>query len=165
MFDGYEAGLVILADGRIQYREGSAVYEGEELLGGWAKVYRKDRTRPSFEEVTLGEYIQTKTDKNGNVVPNSMWASKPGTMIRKVALTHALREAFPAALGGLYTEEEMDVDVEGSFREMPETPAEPAQLPRHRSARAKPIQPAAEDDPFAQPAMQRETVPAGGEPA
>lgn len=163
-FDGYEAGLVILANGQIEYREGSAVYEGEQLLGGWAKVYRKDRTRPSFEEVTLGEYIQTKTDKNGNVVPNSMWASKPGTMIRKVALTHALREAFPSALGALYSEEEVNVDVEGSFREIPDEPAAPAQLGRGRRTRkALDAGPAAMDDPFAQPAVQPEPVPAGGE--
>ena len=166
MFDGYEAGLVILANGQIEYREGSAVYDGEELLGGWAKVYRKDRTRPSFEEVNLNEYIQTKTDKNGNVVPNSMWASKPGTMIRKVALTHALREAFPSALGALYTEEEMNVDVEGSFREIHDEPEAPAQLGRGRRARkALDAAPAAMDDPFAQPAMQPEPVPAGGEQA
>ncbi len=166
MFDGYEAGLVILANGQIEYREGSAVYDGEELLGGWAKVYRKDRTRPSFEEVNLNEYIQTKTDKNGNVVPNSMWASKPGTMIRKVALTHALREAFPSALGALYTEEEMNVDVEGSFREIHDEPEAPAQLGRGRRARkALDAAPAAMDDPFAQPAMQPEQVPAGGEQA
>lgn len=162
-FDGYEAGLVVLVNGKIEYREGSAVYEGEELLGGWAKVYRKDRTRPSFEEVNLNEYIQTKSDGS----PNSMWASKPGTMIRKVALTHALREAFPSALGALYTEEEVNVDVEGSFRELPnEEPSAPARLGRSRRApKALPAEPIAADDPFAQPVAEPETVPAGGEQA
>lgn len=162
-FDGYEAGLVVLANGQVEYREGSAVYDGEELLGGWAKVYRKDRTRPSFEEVNLNEYIQTKADGT----PNSMWASKPGTMIRKVALTHALREAFPSALGALYTEEEVNVDVEGSFREIPdEAPATPARLGRSRRApKSLPAEPIAADDPFAQPVAEPETVPAGGEQA
>ncbi len=162
-FDGYEAGLVVLANGQVEYREGSAVYDGEELLGGWAKVYRKDRTRPSFEEVNLNEYIQTKADGT----PNSMWASKPGTMIRKVALTHALREAFPSALGALYTEEEVNVDVEGSFREIPdEAPDTPARLGRSRRApKSLPAEPIAADDPFAQPVAEPETVPAGGEQA
>lgn len=162
-FDGYEAGLVVLVDGKIEYREGSAVYDGEELLGGWAKVYRKDRTRPSFEEVNLNEYVQTKADGT----PNSMWASKPGTMIRKVALTHALREAFPSALGALYTEEEVNVDVEGSFREIPdEAPATPARLGRSRRApKSLPAEPIAADDPFVQPVAEPETVPAGGEQA
>lgn len=166
-FDGYEAGLVVLVNGKIEYREGSAVYEGEELLGGWAKVYRKDRTRPSFDEVNLNEYIQTKTDKNGNVVPNSMWASKPGTMIRKVALVHALREAFPSALGAIYSEEEVNVDVEGSFRELPnEEPSAPARLGRSRRApKSLPSEPIAADDPFAQPVTEPETVPVGGEQA
>lgn len=162
-FDGYEAGLVVLVDGKIEYREGSAVYDGEELLGGWAKVYRKDRTRPSFEEVNLNEYIQTKADGT----PNSMWASKPGTMIRKVAMTHALREAFPSALGALYTEEEVNVDVEGSFREIPdEAPATPARLGRSRRIpKSLPAEPIAADDPFAQPVAEPEPVPAGGEQA
>ncbi len=84
-----------------------------------------------------------------------MWASKPATMIRKVAMTHALREAFPSSLGGLYTEDEMQVqtDYEGSYTEYDADPA-PRQ-PRSRKAKTLAEKPAAvvmEDDPFAQPA-------------
>ena len=75
------------------------VYEDEELLGGWAKVYRKDRTRPSYEEVKLTEYDTGK----------SLWKGKKATMIRKVALVHALREAFPSTFGSLYDESEVHV--------------------------------------------------------
>ncbi len=39
----------------------------------------------------------------------SNWAAKPGTMIRKVALVQALREAFPEDLQALYDAEEMGV--------------------------------------------------------
>ena len=38
----------------------------------------------------------------------STWKSIPCTMIRKVALVHALREAFPNDLGSLYIEDEMN---------------------------------------------------------
>lgn len=139
-FDGFEAGIVLLSGGQIEYREGSASYEGEELLGGWAKVYRKDRSRPCFEEVSLREY-----NKN-----QSKWKDAPCTMIRKVALVHALREAFPSTFAGLYAPEEADADVEGSYRELPD---EPQAMPVRRAKRAPQAaaaqQPLQEEDPFA----------------
>lgn len=108
-FDGFEAGVIVLtADGQLLNREGSIVYDGETLLGGWAKVYRKDRTRASYEEVKLSEYNTGK----------SLWAAKPSTMIRKVALVHALREAFPSTFGSLYDESEVRVDAESTAREV-----------------------------------------------
>lgn len=118
-FDGFEAGVIVLtADGQLLNREGSIVYDGEAggevLLGGWAKVYRKDRTRASYEEVKLSEYNTGK----------SLWAAKPSTMIRKVALVHALREAFPSTFGSLCDESEVRVDAEFTAREV-----EPEELP------------------------------------
>lgn len=115
-FDGFEAGVIVLtADGQLLNREGSIVYDGnggETLLGGWAKVYRKDRTRASYEEVKLSEYDTGK----------SLWSSKKATMIRKVALVHALREAFPSTFGALYDESEVSVhvDAESTAREVAE---------------------------------------------
>lgn len=140
-FDGFEAGLVLLANGSIEYREGSAAYAGEEILGGWAKVYRKDRSRPYFEEVSLAEY-----DKK-----QSKWKDSPGTMIRKVALVHALREAFPSRFGGLYAPEEVGVDVENPpFREISaEEPDAPAPRSRRTTRAAAEIPAAAPGDPLA----------------
>ena len=113
-YDGFEAGVIVLtADGQLLNREGSIVYDGdggETLLGGWAKVYRKDRTRVSYEEVKLSEYDTGK----------SLWSGKKATMIRKVALVHALREAFPSTFGALYDESEVRVDAESTAREVPE---------------------------------------------
>ena len=112
-YDGFEAGVIVLtADGQLLNREGSIVYDGnggETLLGGWAKVYRKDRTRVSYEEVKLSEYDTGK----------SLWNGKKATMIRKVALVHALREAFPSTFGALYDESEVRVDAESTAREVP----------------------------------------------
>ncbi|MDS7999093.1 recombinase RecT, partial [Streptococcus pneumoniae] len=36
----------------------------------------------------------------------STWNTMPATMIRKVALVNALREAFPEDLGNMYTEDD-----------------------------------------------------------
>ena len=38
------------------------------------------------------------------------WQKMPATMIRKVALVQALREAIPEEFGGLYSPEEMPID-------------------------------------------------------
>lgn len=109
-FDGFEAGIIVFdkASSALEKREGSIVYDGEDLIGGWAKVYRKDRTRPSYEEVRLTEYDTGK----------SLWKAKKATMIRKVALVHALREAFPSTFGALYDESEVMVDAESTAREV-----------------------------------------------
>lgn len=109
-FDGFEAGIIVFdkKSGVFEKREGSIVYDGEDLVGGWAKVYRKDRTRPSYEEVKLTEYDTGK----------SLWKAKKATMIRKVALVHALREAFPSTFGALYDESEVMVDAESTAREV-----------------------------------------------
>ena len=124
-YDGFEAGVIIFdkVAGDYQKREGSIVYEDEELLGGWAKVYRKDRTRPSYEEVKLTEYDTGK----------SLWKGKKATMIRKVALVHALREAFPSTFGSLCDESEVHVDAESTAVELDDA----GQAPAPRWARIK----------------------------
>lgn len=151
-YDGFEAGVIVLtADGQLLNREGSIVYDGdggETLLGGWAKVYRKDRTRASYEEVKLAEYDTGK----------SLWNGKKATMIRKVALVHALREAFPSTFGALYDESEVSVhvDAEGTAREVdPEDlpvldPYAGTKRPRKTAGTLPPApeEPAVEDDPF-----------------
>lgn len=107
-FDGFEAGIIVRhRDGKIEHRQGAVLYsDEEELIGGWARVYRKDRSISFYNEVTLSEYTQYK--KNGEI--QRFWREKPATMIRKVALVQSLREAFPSDLGGLYDQSEMGVE-------------------------------------------------------
>lgn len=69
----------------------------------WACVYRQGFDNPIKCEVDYNEYVGLK---NGQ--PNRMWKSKPKTMLKKVALVQALREAFPADLVGLYAQEEIN---------------------------------------------------------
>lgn len=98
-YQGFEAGVTYInARGEVCQREGSAVYKAakETLVGGWCRVFVEGR-KPFYDEVTLEEY---STGKSG-------WVKMPATMIRKVALVHCLREAFPDDFQGLYTAEEM----------------------------------------------------------
>lgn len=105
--NGYEAGVVVQTkDGKIEYRKGTLVAPNEALIGGWAKVYRKDWSVPLENTVSLDEY--KRYNKEGKLMRN--WSSMPATMIRKVALVQALREALPEELQGLYSPEEMPVD-------------------------------------------------------
>lgn len=109
-FDGMEAGITVVRKVKrdqnsgvetiIERREGSLLLEGETLVGGWCRVYVKGYKVGIFDEVSMSEYAKGQ----GN------WNKMPATMIRKVAICHALREAFPADFQGLYGEEEMGVD-------------------------------------------------------
>ena len=101
--DGFEAGIIVkTSEGKIERRIGVVQYEGDVLLGGWAKIYRKDMKYPFVCEVPLSEYMKYKDGK-----PQSSWGIMPGTMIRKVALVQSLREAFTKELGGCYDAVEM----------------------------------------------------------
>lgn len=127
-FDGSEAGIIVLDNdtGEILYRKGTVKLPGEEIIGGYAEVWRKDRSHSIRSEVSFDEYAGRK--KDGSL--NSQWGKKPATMIRKVALVQALREAFPTLLGGMYTAEEQGKDEPEEFvAAMPEQPAEAPTTP------------------------------------
>ncbi len=101
-YRGFKAGVVVATEkGEIIEREGTIVASSEELLGGWAKVLTEKRGE-YYVSVSIEEYQMKKLD--GSV--NKMWRSKSGTMIRKVALSQALRDAYPI-FSGTYSEEEI----------------------------------------------------------
>lgn len=106
--DGHKAGVIVLdpESGNIEYRTGAFYLPDEQVVGGWAEVWRKDQKESTRVEVSFEEYAGRKGD--GSL--NRQWASKPGTMIRKVALVQALREAFPKTFGGMYSSEEVGID-------------------------------------------------------
>ena len=56
----------------------------------------------------LEEYIGLKKDGT----PNRFWKEKPATMIEKVAIVHAKREAFPEEFQNLFVPEEMGIDID-----------------------------------------------------
>jgi len=110
--DGFASGVVVLNEnGELIEREGSLVLQSEQLVGGWATVYRKDWGKVAMKKtVGLKEY-----GKNTRA-----WREMPATMVAKVALVQALRDAFPAEFSGLYTEEEMKQQDSGTTVEQTE---------------------------------------------
>ena len=109
-YDGMESGVII------QNKETSEIIErkgtfylrdSENLVGGWAKVYRKDWQHPTYCSVAFDEVAQKKS--GGEL--NSNWSGKGATMVEKVAKVRALRETFVEELGGMYAAEEMGVDL------------------------------------------------------
>jgi len=71
--------------------------EGSQFLSCTARVYRKDRRFPAVGTAYMAEYAK----------PSPIWKQMPSVMLRKCALSLAIREAFIQELGGLYTQEEM----------------------------------------------------------
>ena len=109
-FDGLDAGIIVINNesGELTYRKGAFyLKDREEVVGGWADVFRKNTSHPTHIEVSVEEYAGRT--KDGKL--NSQWSSKMGTMVRKVAITQALRETFPNDFQQMYSEEEMNVDM------------------------------------------------------
>ena len=109
-------GIVVIRNGRdIVQKEGCCLYPGEELLGGWCKVfYKKNGVElTEYKEVSLSEYNKGR----------STWKSMPATMINKVAVCQCLRESFPEDYAGIYTEDEMVASgaIPGGFKVDKET--------------------------------------------
>lgn len=137
-FDGLDAGIIVINNesGELTYRKGAFyLKDREEVVGGWADVFRKNTSHPTHIEVSVEEYAGRT--KDGKL--NSQWASKMGTMVRKVAITQALRETFPNDFQQMYSEEEMNVDMK-----LDETPI---QQPTNIVEQA-PVQPQTYSQPY-----------------
>lgn len=107
-YNGMESGIIVLTeDGEIKERQGTFKLDDEQLVGGWARVYRKDWEHPIYVSVSFSEVAQKK--KDGSL--NSNWRTKGATMVEKVAKVRALRETFIEDLGGMYEAEEMNVEI------------------------------------------------------
>ncbi|WP_259467051.1 phage recombination protein Bet [Streptococcus iniae] len=130
-YDGTEAGVIYDENGEIKHSNGAFIPRGAEILGGWAKVYRKDRSHPTVIEVSFDEYDNSKIrarakelksqgkeiiyplqNQYGKVIGENNWDTMPCVMIRKVAVVSAYREAFPAELGSLYDADELQLNTE-----------------------------------------------------
>ena len=101
-FDGFKAGIIVKSGEGLDYREGTFFMKGEELVGAWSEVFRKDRKHPFKSTVSRAEYDTGKSN----------WLKMPATMLRKVSLVQALREAFASEFSGMYDSSEMAADAE-----------------------------------------------------
>lgn len=95
-FAGHENGIIAQtfdqksgARGEPVELKGTFLPAGSIVIGGWAKVHIKGIKLPVHATVSMTEYAK-KTPT---------WASMPCTMIAKVALVMAIREAFPNLSG------------------------------------------------------------------
>ena len=102
-------------------------------------IDRKDWEHPFKHEVYMSEYNTGK----------SLWASKPITMLKKVAMAQAFRLAFPDELGGMpYTSDELGTDEQTERNVTPQKPqavtgeetkpAEPKQVEAPKPEEKKP---------------------------
>ncbi|MGX9985874.1 phage recombination protein Bet [Soonwooa purpurea] len=105
-YQGFRAGIIIQRDNQILELEGTFKLKSDVLLGGWAEIHRDDKKFPIVAKVALDEY-----DKK-----QSVWNEKKSTMIAKIAKVQALREAFPAQLGAMYTQEEQAETIEAEYQ-------------------------------------------------
>lgn len=101
-YDGMLSGIIVEEeDGQIHEIEGDFYLPTQKVLGGWAKVFHKHRTHPTYRKIRLERfnsgYAQWKEDAAG--------------MICKCAEADALRSTFPTMLGGLYMQGEINVET------------------------------------------------------
>ena len=93
-------------ESKVEIKETPIMVEGkwtrQNDLVATATIYRKDTERPFVVSVNYREYVQTNKDGK----PTQFWASKPETMLKKVAESQVLRKAFD--ITGLYAEEEYE---------------------------------------------------------
>ena len=142
-FGGLSAGVIVVnANNEVEERKGTFVLEGENLVGGWAKVIIKGYDIPFYSSVSMKEYSTGKSN----------WLTKPATMIRKVAMAQALREAFPEEMSNLYEQEEMgaiktdegaisDIQLDTTPVIAPDEASEPAKVKEPVQKVAEPTQP------------------------
>lgn len=71
-----------------------------ELMGAYCIVKRKSSSKYTYVMVSMAEYSSAQ----------SLWKSKPETMIKKVAEAQALRQSFQEVLAGTYSDAEMPQD-------------------------------------------------------
>jgi phage recombination protein Bet len=76
-----------------------------KLLGAYAIVKLKSKSRPAYIFVPIEEYKK----KNYSGKPG-LWDTHPSTMIKKVAESQAIRLAIPEQTNGTYCPEEFDRD-------------------------------------------------------
>ena len=125
-FDGHEAGIVLRdSGGKLEFREGALTLpdEAEKLVGGWARIFRKDREKPFYMAVNKAECLRYTRD--GHLT--KFWTKeKQPSMLRKTALKRALVEAFPSLFAGTMSTAEVAEEPEAEYHEVPDGQLPPA---------------------------------------
>jgi hypothetical protein len=136
-FDGMESGIIVRPivgkgepAGDIEYREGCLFLPDEDaLMGGWARVWRTDRGRPTFKALTVASRKK----------PSPFWSlDNTHNQICKCAEVAAIRAAFPTIIGSMLSHEEHGRRMQTVDADIAETKtAPPAQIPEVATGKAK----------------------------
>jgi len=131
-----------------------SVQDRGELIGAYCTVKRRSASKPTFTFIDFKEYYQGNKDVDGKVkkrydrykkqyvdMGETLWDTKPATMVKKVAEAQGLRMAFQSMFAGTYAEDEQwEEEVEFQEAETAiESNAESAKLPNPKTV--KKIQP------------------------
>lgn len=139
-FDGMESGLVVHALGDQEEKQlliqGDVIPKGYGIVGGWAKVYRRDRSKPTFRKIALTTFSTGR----------SRWAKDPAGMIVKCAEGDALRSAFPNNLPATSHDVEVDTPLREELGVEAESPITNSILPNVSAPRGETGDP--DQDPF-----------------
>ena len=96
-----------------------SVQDRGTLIGAYCTIKRRSATKPVFTFIDFKEYYQGNKDEEGKVkkrydrykkqyvdMGETLWDSKPATMVKKVAEAQGLRMAFQSMFAGTYAEDE-----------------------------------------------------------
>ncbi|QQS59433.1 phage recombination protein Bet [Candidatus Peregrinibacteria bacterium] len=106
-----------IEDGQVKHAY--SVKDRGNLIGAYCTVKRRSATKPIFTFIDFNEYYQGNKDGDGKIkkrfdrfkkqyvdMGETLWDSKPATMVKKVAEAQGLRMAFQSMFAGTYAEDE-----------------------------------------------------------
>jgi phage recombination protein Bet len=96
-YDGMASGVIVQDDNKLLELEGDFYSKGQIVVGGWCKVFFKNRKIPMYKRIRLERFQKTF----------GLWLDDAPGMCVKCAEADALRSSFPTMLGGLYLKEEI----------------------------------------------------------
>lgn len=116
-----------------------SVKDRGDLIGAYCTVKRRSASKPTFTFIDFNEYYQGNKDEDGKIkkkydrfkkqyvdMGETLWDTKPATMVKKVAEAQGLRMAFQSMFAGTYAEDErweeiVELQESESAGEAPET--------------------------------------------
>ena len=120
---GWKCGIVVkLKDGKLEHHEGSFISDDETLVGGWFEGKPAEWDQPLKWSIALKPYIKTRSDG----APTRFWSpDNQPAQIAKVAESQGLRRLWPDEFQGLYTADEVEMELDVT----PESPKEKSKAP------------------------------------
>ena len=136
----YENDDFNVTNGEVQHNY--SVKDRGKLVGAYCTVKRRSASKPSFTFIDFEEYYQRNKDADGKVkkrydkyqkkyvdMGETLWDTKPATMIKKVAEAQALRMSFQSMFAGTYAEDEQWATPEAEIEASPSETKDKVKLP------------------------------------